>query len=130
MQKIKISLTRFETMMHELADQIKTVGQRKYNDIYPIPRGGFAVALWLSHSLNIPIVEKNDATKDTLIVDDISETGKTLKDWAKKGNDTACLFTSDWTKVEPTFWLENKLERDSWIIFPWENSKTERGYSK
>lgn len=127
MKKQKISLTKFESMVNDLAIQIQEVSMRKYNGIFPIPRGGFAVALWLSHLLDLPIV--NEPTSETLIVDDISDTGKTLKSYEKMGCDIACLFTSDWTKTDPTFWIENKTEKDSWLIFPWENIKTERGYS-
>jgi len=128
MQKIKISPSKFDKMMKDLATQINNVGTKEYDGIFPIPRGGLAMALWLSHRLDLPIV--TELSINTLVVDDISDTGKTLQFYKKLGNDIACLFTSDWTKSEPTFWLENKLEKDSWIVFPWENAKTENTYSK
>mgnify|MGYP001558460868 FL=1 len=97
-KKLVINHRVFRLAVLELASIIKN-SNKTYNSLYGIPRGGQIVAVWLSHQLNIPIVEKDGINKDTLIIDDISDSGQTLTDIYKglmytKGLqlDTATLF--------------------------------------
>jgi len=56
-----------------------------------------------------------------LIVDDVSDTGDTLKYVSEDFKaPTATLFTKKGTKCQPTFSL-HEVEADTWIEFPWES---------
>ena len=48
-----------------------------FKNIYGLPRGGLIPAVMLSHQLGIPMA-KGDIGPDTLIVDDICDSGETL----------------------------------------------------
>lgn len=101
--------------MYELVDRIKE-SKIKFDGVYGVPRGGLAIALHLSHHLDIPILLY--PTKNTLVVDEISDTGKTLS--SHKNKKIACLYSTPWTKTEPDFFINVKGSKDEWIIFPWE----------
>ena len=52
--------------------------------IYGLPRGGLPIAVSLSHTLNLPLMmnyndKKIVTNKKILVVDDIADTGSTLK---------------------------------------------------
>ena len=49
---------------------------REFYGIYGVPRGGLCLAVALSHKLKIELISK--PLKNSLIVDDIYETGLTL----------------------------------------------------
>ena len=108
----------------ELAYMIKNSG-KQYNSLYGIPRGGQIIAVYLSHQLDLPIVEKDGINKDTLICDDISDSGSTLYEiynGYRIGKnmllDTATLFYRKNVKFKPTYWSQDA--NNSWIQFPWE----------
>ena len=84
----------------------------------------------MSHKLNIQLIEK--PLKYSLIVDDVYETGITLRSF--KDIEGANFFVLV-SKKEPIWWntvnLSNKKE---WIVFPWENKnnqlKEEKEYNE
>ena len=95
---------------------------KKFNSIYGPPRGGLVLAVKLSHLLEIPlIVSKDDITPRTLIVDDITDTGKTMEKFRQKGNKIATIFYHKQSTVIPDKWFFEKT--DKWVIYPWENSE-------
>lgn len=62
--------------------------------------------------------------KKVIIVDDVSDTGKTLqvvieevKKRGAKDIKVACLAMKPWTSVVPDFYV---FRTDKWIVFPWE----------
>jgi uncharacterized protein len=115
MKKKNITWNVFETMLNELARKIKK-SNIKFDGVYGIPRGGLPIAVCLSHKLDIPLLVK--PTKNALIVDDISDNGNNLNSF--KNNNIATLFVTDWTITKPKFWVKKKLNKEEWIIFPWE----------
>lgn len=53
---------------------------QNFDSVYGIPRGGLVTAVLLSHRLNLPLKLKiEELNGKTLIVDDISDSGKTLE---------------------------------------------------
>ena len=54
-----------------------------FKNIYGLQRGGLIPAVMLSHQLGIPMA-KGDIGPDTLIVDDICDSGETLDKLVKK----------------------------------------------
>ena len=97
----------------------------KLSGIYGVPRGGLCLAVALSHKLKIKLISK--PTKNSLIVDDIYETGITLNTF--KDIEGAMFFVL-FSKIKPTWWNTVYVTKKSqWIVFPWENtlnSKSDR----
>ena len=91
----------------------------KSSGIYGVPRGGLCLAVALSHKLNIPFISK--PLKNSLIVDDVYETGVTLSNFK---NIEGAIFFVLVSKKKPIWWNAVKLtDKKEWIVFPWENKK-------
>ena len=104
-----------------------------------IPRGGLIIAVMISHRLGvkhmtIDHLEKLEEfdldidKKKILIVDDISDSGQTLKRF-RKDYTTATLDVRNTTIAIPQFYV-NWLDNADWIVYPWErkDSKTIQDY--
>ena len=97
----------------------------EFSGIYGIPRGGLCLAVALSHKLKIDLI--SEPRKNSLIVDDVYETGLTLTTF--KDIEGAVFFVL-FSKIKPTWWNTLFISKKSqWIVFPWENtlnSKSDR----
>ena len=115
--KHQVSWKQFEEDVRILASMIKEHAKNtpKFRHIYGIPRGGLVIAVRLSHLLKIPLIEEVTEDGSTLIVDDVSDTGKTLLGWDQFG--TATLYRKDITCTEPDFCVRTV---NAHIVFPWE----------
>lgn len=105
----------------DLARKLKPI-KFNFTNIYGVPRGGLIVAVILSHLLDLPVIlDKKQITKNTLLVDDISDSGETLKKILKlkKPKAILTLWANPVSKVFPDYYMKLKSE-DSWIVFPWE----------
>jgi len=54
-------------------------GVNQYDGVYGIPSGGLIPAYIIANELKLPLREKNDITEKTLIIDDIIDSGATIK---------------------------------------------------
>ena len=96
--------------------------------VYGLPRGGLPIAVSLSHKLDLPLLmnyydRKIVTDKKILVVDDIADTGNTLKDF---DNDHNLLFTIHYhsqSVTKPDFWVWDK--KDKWIVYPWETEDSD-----
>ena len=99
-----------------------------------LPRGGLIPAVMLSHRLTIPFVSQANiagVAGNILIVDDICDSGKTLKRFKYESNVyTATLHYKTTAEYEPHFWWK-LAALDEWIVYPWEreDSKTIADYA-
>lgn len=96
------------------------------DSVYGIPRGGLIPAVLVSHGLKLPYV--NAIGKNTLVVDDICDSGVTLKN--SPGIYTAVLYQKPETACfTPSVWADLHLGNE-WLIFPWErmDSNPIQGY--
>lgn len=116
MNKIYLTWEDFGEMVDSLAQQVQE-SELKFDGVYGIPRGGLPIAVSLSHKLNLPLLD--EPTINTLVVDDISDTGKTLDEFTN-AYEIATLFSTDWTIVKPKYWVREKENKEDWIVFPWE----------
>jgi len=114
-KNIKISWEDFEKQIKIISRKIKS-SKIKFDGIYGIPRGGLVMAVMLCHQLNLKLLKK--PTKNCLVVDEISDTGKTLS--RVKNKKIACVYSTPWTRVVPDFYCRTKISKQQWIIFPWE----------
>jgi len=115
-------MTRFFTWA-EFDNSVDYISKRcnisELSGIYGVPRGGLCLAVALSHKLNVQIIET--PKKDSLIVDDVFETGLTLNKY--KSIEGAKFFVL-FSKKEPIWWeAVNLSPQKEWIVFPWENKE-------
>tara|TARA_B100000945_G_scaffold213193_1_gene171720 strand:+ start:164 stop:550 length:387 start_codon:yes stop_codon:yes gene_type:complete len=110
----KLSWIEFEKCVYSISNHCKN---KNFEGVYGFPRGGLCLAVALSHSLKLPLLEK--PINNSLIVDDIYDTGYTLeKIKYLKGTETHVWIS----KTKPTWWNSYKYTTEKeWIIFPWEN---------
>ena len=112
----------FDESVEQIANKCRF---KDFSGIYGVPSGGLCLAVALSHKLKIELISK--PIKNSLIVDDVYETGLTLTTF--KDIEGAVFFVL-FSKIKPTWWntvfISNKSQ---WIVFPWEstlNSKNDR----
>ena len=113
--KVRITWKEYGIHVNNLIASIKGHALQ-FDGVYGLPRGGLPIATCVSHALNLPILMY--PTKETLVVDDISDTGKALA--GIKHKLIATLYTTDWTITKPDVAVCKKLKQSDWIVFPWE----------
>lgn len=96
--------------------------------IFTFPRGGFILATLLSYRLDLPIL--SNPAKNCIIIDDIIDTGITMKKYSDLVNDKNYFITAMFMKDNQ---LEEEAEyqcfadyfefvkKDEWIVYPWED---------
>ena len=119
--------SEFDKSVDHIADQCK---YWDLSGIYGVPRGGLCLAVALSHKLDIQLIDK--PTKNSLIVDDIFETGITLSNYRDIEGVNFFVLVS---KKRPIWWNTVTLSyKKEWVVFPWENNKNnikeEKEYNK
>ena len=91
------------------------------DSVHGIPRGGLIPAVLISHKLGLPYV--NTVGPNTLVIDDIADTGVTLE--KSPGVYTAVLHYKPHTSCFiPQLWAKLH-EGDEWVIYPWETKDSE-----
>ena len=110
----KLSWSEFDACIYSIYNKCKN---KKFEGVFGFPRGGLCIAVALSHSLELPLLD--EPKTNSLIVDDIYDTGHTLeKIKYLKGAETHVWVS----KKKPTWWNSYKyLKNNEWIIFPWES---------
>ena len=109
------SWSEFDKSVEHIANECKFLD---FSGIYGVPRGGLCLAVALSHKLNTNLI--SEPKKNSLIVDDIYETGITLNSF--KDIEGATFFVL-FSKIKPPWWNSVRTaKKKEWIVFPWENS--------
>ena len=107
--------SEFDKSVEQIASKCKFL---ELSGIYGVPRGGLCLAVALSHKLKLNLL--SEPIKNSLIVDDVYETGFTLKTF--KHIEGAVFFVL-FSKIKPTWWNTVHISKKSeWIVFPWENT--------
>ena len=88
--------SEFDESVEHIANKCKI---SEFSGIYGVPRGGLCLAVALSHKLKIELI--SEPLKNSLIVDDIYETGITLNTF--KDIEGAMFFVL-FSKIKPTWW--------------------------
>lgn len=131
-EKLFYTYNDFDKAMKILNNKIRNIS---FDYIYAPPRGGLPLGVHMSHMINKPLLLSIDEAKkhiggkiyNILIIDDISDTGETLKH-------TMCLLkeltlgkikSATWhmkprTKQIPDIYVE-VVPNDVWVVYPWEN---------
>lgn len=113
-------------------EQINTIGEnlesldKPLEFVAGVPRGGLIPAVMMSHAFDIKYISYSSAKmlprevrENTLVVDDISDTGHTLKEAEELGFITSTLTMRNTTKLVPRY-TGTIVNNDSWLVFPWE----------
>jgi hypothetical protein len=121
---VKYSCSEFKADMDNLEQEIKSTG-KKYKWVYGLPRGGLIPAVVFSHRLKLKLLltlKEKHVPEQTLIVDDISDTGKSLLKIPKIHRyDVATIYIKIDTKFVPK-WHTRVAKKNEWIVYWWENS--------
>ena len=124
---LRIDDNKISVSWWDIQDLIKDLSERipfevpLADSIYGIPRGGLIPAVMLSHKTGLPLVQT--IGKDTLVVDDICDSGVTLKDGV--GVNTAVLIHKPHTSCfTPNIWSYTH-KGDEWVIMPWETKDSD-----
>jgi len=116
--KVFVYWDDISVLVDELCNTITSSGVQ-IKSITGIERGGLIPAVMISHKLNIPYTTK--INKDTLVVDDICDSGETLKNIV--AGYTATLHYKKTASFTPDFY--SKEVGDEWIVYPWERTDSE-----
>lgn len=116
--KVYLSWDDINILVEDLCQTIAASGA-EIKSITGIQRGGLIPAVMISHKLHIPYVSR--VNKDTLVVDDICDTGATLK--RSIAMYTATLHYKPTAIFTPDFY--SKEVGTEWIVYPWERSDSE-----
>ena len=112
-------------------DQLNLIGDKlegydKLEFISGIPRGGLIPAVMMSHAFNVKYISYSSAKmlpkevrKNVLVIDDIADTGHTLKEANKLDFITGTLAMRIGSKTTPHFYGE-LIKDNRWLVFPWE----------
>tara|TARA_R110002049_G_C8714101_1_gene524243 strand:+ start:22 stop:435 length:414 start_codon:yes stop_codon:yes gene_type:complete len=122
--KLFLSWDNIEVLVNILCEKIK-LDMLPINSVHGLKRGGYIPAVMISHKLKLPYSEAVHI--DTLIIDDICDSGETLKN--SPGLYHAVLHYKPHTSsFIPTVY--SKEIGDEWIVYPWErnDSKTIQDY--
>ena len=116
---------RIILMPQEFHDQIvklaAMIPKGKYKYVYGIPRGGLIVAVYLSHYCKLELLCNPFyvGKPNSLVVDDIADTGKTLASYPYSAYDTATIHYKPRSIIKPTYFVE-EIKNDDWIVYPYE----------
>jgi hypoxanthine phosphoribosyltransferase len=136
------------TLAHKIRYDQKKLGKPKFDLIVGVSRGGLVLARLMSDLLEIdnvvitkseyysgmgtknkkPMItqkiQKSLNGQNVLLVDDVADTGESLKEIRKhiqskkpKYLAVATLYLKPWSKGIPDYYAS---KTDAWIIFPWE----------
>ena len=125
-EKKYLSWDQYNGLVDQLID--KFITNNDYQYICGIPRGGLMLAMLLSYKTNIQVITPSELSnlvyidhidKDKiLVVDDIIDSGNTLKSFIANQYNVATLYKQRDCKVD----IKNYIEiNDQWIVFPYEN---------
>ena len=126
MEKLYLSWKDIEDAIENLAYQIKN-SDESIEAVTGLPRGGLIPAVLLSHKLGVPYISMSDDDSEQydsiLIVDDICDTGETLKEYHQFFT-TATIHHKQSAMVKPDFYY-SLASQDKWIVYPWENKDSQ-----
>ena len=110
----QLTWSQFDLAVEEITSRFAS---HSFIGVYGVPRGGLCFAVALSHSLSLPwLTEPKDGC---LVVDDVYETGQTLRAIRDKVDATFVVWMS---KCSPEWWnTATTVSSDEWLAFPWEN---------
>ena len=127
--KIILSWKDIENVIDKVVEKIENLEKKPFY-LYGIPRGGLIPATWISHKTGIKYQQINSAQiskmadlSHILIIDDICDSGKTVKEIRENYPKVkvACLYYKENEVAKPDIYGE--IVGDGWLVFPWEENE-------
>lgn len=118
--KIYLSWDDISQLVDILCDKIITE-QPNIDSVFGLKRGGLIPAVMVSHKLGLPWSDV--MLPNTLVIDDICDTGETLKNCI--GGYTAVLYYKPHTSCYKPNIYAYIHEGDEWVIYPWEKKDSQ-----
>ena len=110
----EVSIGEFKKNCRILKNKLKS-GDWRWNYVYPIPKNGSLVAYEMN--LGLPIIYDPELIDDhTLVIDDIVDSGETIKKMKINLNQIAVLYNKSDLKIPYTV----EHIKNMWIKFFWE----------
>lgn len=101
------------------ADRIAETWRGKVHAVYGIPTGGVPLALMVAQRLNLPMANEWSIGSAILVVDDLIDTGRTMKNYGGSAYRDAA-FRKPWSPID----LAPRARTiDDWLWFPWEHDQ-------
>ena len=119
--KIYLSWDDVSQLVDTLCEKIIT-DVPNIDSVFGLKRGGLIPAVMVSHKLGLPWSDV--MLPNTLVIDDIADTGVTLKNTI--GVYTAVLHYKPHTSCYKPNVYASLHEGDEWIIYPWERKDSEQ----
>ena len=114
--------------IEDLSDYLEKTGKKdRCPGIFTFPRGGFILATILSYHLDLPLL--TNPAEGCIIIDDIVDTGITMKKYSDEKKDKNYFITSMFvkddqlnynTKYQCEVDYYSFIKADEWIVYPWE----------
>lgn len=116
----KISEQQFKEAIDNIVRQIK---QSKFDikRIYGVPTNGLIPAVYLKHALQLPLILENDNKRDTLIVDDVVDSGLVMSKLNRQP--TATVFYRKSKATVHVDFVGEFIWNDDWLLYHFENEK-------
>ena len=124
-KKVYRTWNQIDKAVKALAAQTK-----KIDYVVGVPRGGLVLSVMFSHRAGVKLMtldhlemlEKLDLKidkKKILIIDDISDSGHTLKRFKDNGYTIATIDMRNTSVTKPDYYI-NWIDNTNWIVYPWE----------
>ncbi len=122
--KHHISPLQYHTDIMKLCSMIP---KNKYKYIYGIPTGCYPILTYVHKQCGLEIKtelktnELENLKNKILIIDDLLDTGITLQKFYNLKFDIAVLYYKLRSTVIPTYYVQQIISNDQWIVFPYDN---------
>lgn len=128
---ITYTWSEFDFDVRHLAEAL-SYHSESFDNIYALPRGGLVLGVALSHALGLKLTTKDNVTSRTLVVDEISDSGETLKKFIESYGFperhrpfTVTLHAKLESAYLPNLYCREVISGD-WINYPWEKEELTR----
>jgi hypoxanthine phosphoribosyltransferase len=118
--KIYISWDDVNQLVDTLCEKVITE-YPNIDSIFGLKRGGLIPAVMASHRLGLPLSDV--MYPNTLVIDDICDSGKTIFETQKYKCFTATIHHKQSAITKPDFYY-SLVPEDKWIVYPWENKNS------
>ena len=127
-----VSWSEIDSLVNTLHDIISK-SSRNFSSIATLSRGGLVPSRLLADHLGIKKITVDDKTisSDTLVVDDIFDTGKTFENILSRIDDSskliyATLFARRGKKYPSQLIYGKETDGQGYVVFPWDKLEFER----
>ncbi len=131
---LKYTLTDYEKDVKDFTKHIqyhqsRVAEYKRYKAVYGIPRGGILLAARLAETTGLEFIDEIPQDHESffkpanvLVVDDLTDTGRTLEPFVVGGYDTLVIHHKASAICHPTYHARPK-EPDVWVEYWWERNE-------